>query len=110
MVQHNEDDPSFLGDIKTDPDARSEFALRGVFATLEEAKKIAAASYERPRYIAWAPNGRFSIFKMRELPWGDCEGDSAELWPLEQTIVYLPPTYEGELATAALKAAKIGPK
>jgi hypothetical protein len=47
---------------------------------------------------------------MHELPWGDVEGDRAQSWPLDQVVVFLPPSYAPEPGREAFKAHKIGPR
>jgi hypothetical protein len=86
-------------DVK-DESQRQEWALRGSFADFDEARGI-ASTLDPPRYVALGPRGGFSIFKMHELPWGDVEGDSAQAWPLEEVVVFLPPGYVPEPATVA---------
>ena len=86
---------------------RETFAYRGVFVELGEAIGIAS---ENLQYVAMGPAGGYSIFRMNELPWGDLEGDSAQAWPLDQVVVFTPPSYTPEPGAEALKADKIGPR
>jgi hypothetical protein len=88
---------------------RQAFAYRGTFVELDEAIAIATSSTE-PRYVAMGPGGGYSVFRMREFPWGDVEGDSAASWPADQVVVFLPPAYGPEPCAEALKAHRIGPR
>jgi hypothetical protein len=84
---------------------RGKLAFRGVFTEVGEAIAIAESS-DRPSYVAMGPAGGYSVFKRRELPWGDVEGDSAEAWPLDDVVVFLPPSYASEPGREALKVLR----
>jgi hypothetical protein len=88
---------------------RETLAFRGTFVDVGEAIEIAGSS-DRPSYVAMGPAGGYSIFNLHELPWGDVEGDSAQPWPLEAVVVFLPPDYGPEPAAEVWKARKIGPR
>jgi hypothetical protein len=84
-------------------------AYRGTFAEFHEAIEIAKNS-EPVHYVAMGPVGGYSIFSMRELPWGDVECEDAVSWPLDEVIVFVPPQYDPEPGLEAAKAGKIAPR
>ena len=84
------------------------WALRGTFTTLAEALVLASTSTP-PLYVARGPAGGFSMFRPHELPWGDAEGDTLEVWPLNEVFVWVPPHYERESGHAAEGCGTIGP-
>ena len=100
------DSPNRLGSSK-DPKQRERWSLRGTFQSLGEAVEI-AKSYDPPRYVAMGPEGGYSVFPRREVPWGDVESEDTTLWPAGETVVFLPPTYEPEPGNKARRVGKIG--
>jgi hypothetical protein len=83
---------------------REKWPLRGMFDSLQEAISLA----DGERYVALGPEGGYSVFRLGELPSGDVESEDRTLWPLESTIVFLPPDYQGEPAKDVFRSGRIG--
>ena len=99
--------PNRLGDPKGQ--ARERWTRRGTFSELSEAVAIANTSLPGPRYVALGPKGGYSVFRIHETPWGDVESEDIALWPLDETVVFLPPDYLSEPAEEAVRENKSGP-
>ena len=99
--------PNRLGDPKGQD--RERWTQRGTFSELSEAVANAATSLPGPCYVALGPKGGYSIFRIYEFPWGDVESEDTTQWPLDETVVFLPPDFLSEPAEEAVREKKIGP-